>query len=101
MKFVWNLISFFKIHLGTFIGCARKPPHIRLFNMRALETLHFTLIRFYFGVVVRSVSSFYNFLFYLFFRFLFHKVIRVSLFYSHIAFIDSSDLRCNSRREIL
>lgn len=48
-----------------------------------------------------SVSSFPNFLFYLFFRFLFHKVIRVSLFYSHIACIDSSDLRCNSRREIL
>lgn len=26
MEFVWNLINFLKIHLGTFIGCARKPP---------------------------------------------------------------------------
>lgn len=68
MEFVWNLISLKKKSIWYIYRMRKKTPHIRyrLFNMRALETLHFTLIRFYFGVVVRSVSSFYNFLFYLF-----------------------------------
>lgn len=102
MEFVWNLISLKKKSIWYIYRMRKKTPHIRyrLFNMRALETLHFTLIRFYFGVVVRSVSSFYNFLFLFIFRILFHKVIRVSLYYSHtLACIDCSDLRCNTPGE--
>jgi hypothetical protein len=55
--------QFFLNPFGYIYRMRKKTPHIRLFNMRALETLHFTLIRFYFGVVVRNVSSFYNLLF--------------------------------------